>query len=120
MVRIIGYFLPASQPTGFMKKPSTSQPSAPLYGDALDRHELQLLPERGVQMRQLLFVPAVQIGDIEIVEVCRIVDGVGEPFVLSLTSTKRTVRSPEVTGAALRAARSTRNRWLVPFTPVSK
>src|SRR5690349_24086822 len=28
----IGYFFPATQPTGFIRKPSTSHPSAPLKG----------------------------------------------------------------------------------------
>ena len=74
MLRIIGYFLPASQPIGFMRKPSTSQPSAPLNGTRSTGDERELLPERRVEVRELLLAAAVQVGDVQIVEMRRIVD----------------------------------------------
>ena len=78
MVRIIGYFLPGL-PADRLHEEAVDVPAVgALERDALDRRQPQLLPQRGVEVRQLLFVAAVEIGDVEIVEVRRIVDAIGE------------------------------------------
>ena len=41
--------------------------------------QLQLLPERRVEVRELPLVPPVEVGDVEVVEVRGIVDGVDHP-----------------------------------------
>src|SRR3954471_15165239 len=120
IVRIIGYFFPDSQPIGFMKNPSTSQPSAPLNatrstGDSFNCARSALLTWVSAfsprPFRSATYRSSRCVGSL--------IAYASLP-VLSLTSAKCTVRSPDVIAVALRAARSTRKSWLVPLNPVSK
>src|SRR5262249_47663843 len=72
--------LPARLPADRLHEEAVDVPAIrTLERHAFDRHQLQLLVERRVQVRELPRTPAVEIGDVEVVEVRRIVFAVGDP-----------------------------------------
>ena len=79
MLRIIGYVLPAVQPNGLTKKPSTSQPVGALERHALHRREIERLPERRVHVRQLPLAAPIQRGRVDVIEMLKVVREVDHP-----------------------------------------
>ncbi len=63
-----------------MKKPSTSQPSAPLNATRSTGDSCSCFQSAAFRCVSCFSLRPLQIGDVEIVEMRRIVDGVGEPI----------------------------------------
>src|SRR5204863_8431712 len=71
-------FLPLLPAERFDKKAINIPSVGALVSDALDVLKLKFLPERSVQVRELAFVAAREVGDVKIIEMPEVIDRVNE------------------------------------------
>src|SRR5581483_4448782 len=71
-------FLPLFPAERFDEKAVNVPSVGALVSDALNVLKLEFLPEWRVQMRQLFFVAAREVGDVKVIEVPEVIDRINE------------------------------------------